>query len=279
MRLTLVLTPLILCVALLGCSQAAVQMTSGVAPSVDIMSDPIETTDLQGWLRETKNILASEKFEKNLLKSGKVYSKIWFSSSDKIQTPETVLKSVKLTNSQKPSLWWVPTKLEVAGRAYRDNTQDDGINGNAWALAGFLKYTSSNEAIGVITLGREHLMRYRSADVVEKSCAINSLAHEISHTLSYKPKEFWSFFTDTGEKYGRPKGMMQASYFIGTVAQCTFLQNAKRIGEADLDACVETFGDPTYQTGSPLEDTPFASSACDNFSGTRPVTITGRDTP
>jgi len=52
------------------------------------------------------------------------------------------------------------------------------------AGAGPFPENASPALTGEIALGRLHFARYTRGDAVEKSCALNTMTHEIGHTLS-----------------------------------------------------------------------------------------------
>lgn len=107
---------------------------------------------------------------------------------------------------------------------------------------------------------------FQSQDIVERSCAINTAAHEYAHTISTMPVRYDAAFTDTNDRQElipnrRNPGTPVASYLIGTVAQCTWLQDQGRVGAGGLQACVQTFGVAAMN----LE-------RCRSFAGGQPVT-------
>ena len=72
-------------------------------------------------------------------------------------------------------------------------------------------------------------------------------------------------FTDTNETERRIADRRHpdtpvASYLIGSVAQCTWLERQGRIGRADIPACVETFGVAAFNW-----------ERCGQFAGGEPV--------
>lgn len=98
-----------------------------------------------------------------------------------------------------------------------------------------------------ILLRREVLAAFGSPDVVVRSCAVNVAAHELSHTISTTPFVYRTAFTDTNERQSQINGRRDrstpvASYLVGTVAQCSWLQMRGRIGAGEVAACVEVFG-------------------------------------
>jgi len=98
-----------------------------------------------------------------------------------------------------------------------------------------------------VLITRGVLQSFASTDPVVRSCAINVAAHEYAHTISLTPVGYRVAFTDTNETDReiadrRHPGTPVASYLIGAVAQCTWLQTQGRIERANVPACVETFG-------------------------------------
>lgn len=113
-----------------------------------------------------------------------------------------------------------------------------------YAAGGGVGYITQD---GEIHLPPDVVVNWRSADPVQRSCAINTLAHEIAHTVSVSPLVFTAGFTDTSltERVipgRRPGAGPVASYLIGSAAQCAWLERQGRIARADLAACVEVFG-------------------------------------
>ncbi|MBA4792322.1 MAG: hypothetical protein H2041_01505 [Phenylobacterium sp.] len=100
---------------------------------------------------------------------------------------------------------------------------------------------------GEIHLPPEVAAQWRAEDPVVRSCALNTLAHEIAHTVSVSPFVFTPAFTDTSLDAPtipgrRPGESPIGSYLIGSAAQCAWLARQGRIEDAELGACVEVFG-------------------------------------
>ncbi|WP_427454545.1 hypothetical protein [Litorimonas sp. WD9-15] len=211
---------------------------------------------LQNWIETTTSTLTSAPFENNLSRVAERYPQVWVSRTrDAMQTAE--LRDVlHADDSLFPSLWWPKTSVVLRG----DETTDLARTG------------ADTETKGEIEIGRMHYRRYTEGDMVERSCAINTLAHEISHTLSDRADEFWMHFLDTAARDNAPPNMYQASYLVGTVAQCTWLQEQERVAENEFFDCLLTFSDPS--SGSR-----FRSRACNDFPNDKPVTPEGRLDP
>jgi len=117
-----------------------------------------------------------------------------------------------------------------------------------------------------LLITRSVLRAFESDDPVMRSCAINVAAHEYAHTISLTPMGYRVAFTDTGESERRiadrrHPGTPVASYLIGSVAQCSWLERQGRIGRADIPGCVETFGVAAFNW-----------KRCGQFAGGEPVT-------
>jgi hypothetical protein len=134
-----------------------------------------------------------------------------------------------------------------------------------YAAGGGLGYVSQD---GEIHLPPDVLADWTADDLVRRSCAINTLAHEIAHTISISPFVFTPAFTDTrlGERaIPRRDGgdSPVASYLIGSAAQCAWLQQQGRIEASDVRACIEVFGTrgfndrcAAFALGEPVRERP-----------------------
>tara|TARA_R100000406_G_scaffold81541_1_gene63340 strand:- start:139 stop:975 length:837 start_codon:yes stop_codon:yes gene_type:complete len=128
------------------------------------------------------------------------------------------------------------------------------VPSNGWAETG------GSEGNVQISVSPALLNRYRSRDVVMRACAINTMAHEISHTISRSPTRYYYAFTDTG--VGREaRRTPPASYLTGDIALCLHLIDEGRIGEEDLRQCVSVWYRPKG----------FQSKRCDDFPGDTPI--------
>jgi len=117
---------------------------------------------------------------------------------------------------------------------------------------------------GEIHLPPEVVVQWRARDPVVRSCALNTLAHEIAHTVSVSPFVFTPAFTDTSLDAPtipgrRPGESPIGSYLIGSAAQCAWLAREGRIEEAELSACVDVFGTSGF------------NDRCAAFAGGEPV--------
>ena len=101
----------------------------------------------------------------------------------------------------------------------------------------------------VIRLNPALLKHWQSADPVERGCAVNTMAHEITHTLTRRTDKFFFAFTDTG--VGREaRATAPASYFSGNLALCSYLVDQGRIAEDDIGRCMKVWYRPEgFQAG------------------------------
>ncbi|MEO1044609.1 MAG: hypothetical protein AAFX04_04135 [Pseudomonadota bacterium] len=111
------------------------------------------------------------------------------------------------------------------------------------------------------------LAQWASEDVVERSCAINTIAHETSHTLVDEDGAIVMIDEGADAFYSRRKGTT-GSYVMGGLAQCTWLQLQGRVTEDEVPACVATF---YHAPVWPWDRGSFASNRCDDFPDDTPI--------
>jgi len=94
--------------------------------------------------------------------------------------------------------------------------------------------------------------RWKSTSTHAKACAINTIAHEWAHTISEPGKPVTNpLFEDGGYRLARlTEQWAFASYFIGAVAQCTYLAQQKDPLAEDLDKCLEHVGTTAFNANS-----------------------------
>lgn len=229
---------------------------------------------LEAWIAETVTLLTSPEFEANLLLASETYPQVWISKARDVIPSRKLIALLHTRDSSIPALWWPRTSVVIKGKRADRSPDRTGFGFDALrtAAAGPYPAGQGRTETGEIELGRLHFARYTQGDAVEKSCAINTMAHEISHTLSDKRGQFWMHILDTGEDARAPRGMYEASYFIGTVAQCTYLESVGRMTPDGFDACLLTFSDPA-------KGSRFKSRACDDFPDDTPIHPDGRIKP
>lgn len=223
------------------------------------------------WIGEATALMQSPAFEANFLKASQLYPQVFVSKKEDLVASETVLARLKTQDPRLPDLWWPESFVVLTGEpALRSpDLKAFGFEASRKAGAGPMP---DNPRAGRIELGRLHFARYTQGNVVEKSCALNTMVHEISHTLSERPDQFWMHILDSEENVTAPGGTFEASYFIGSLAQCTYLQASGHVLEASFQDCLMTFSDPRFGSR-------FKSLACDDFPNSKPITPQGRINP
>ena len=215
-----------------------------------------EMKSVETLATEARNLIASKKFHENLMSLDSVYDEIWLRQTLNFRTKAEFSKLLKLNDAQNDEIRWVPTSYELKGKAIRRDN-DIGFRhrrNDRWAGAGAKGYDSQNRELGRIYLGRLHLARYTIGNEFERSCAINTMAHEIGHTLSQSSSGYVEYLRDDTNSVQNSKGRPMGSYLVGALAQCTWLQNRGRINSTQVNACVETF-----------RQQPFPTTRCNNF--------------
>ena len=197
-------------------------------------ASPAEAEALGQLMEEAYATLRSEAFQQNLRGLAGRYPVIYARNGRQDATADQLADYVAL----KPlgSRFVNPDVILVGG------TDPDALHFLAFAGQGPGEGRYSD-----IVLGRFVMAHWRSGDPVRRSCAINVAAHEYAHTISTNPFVYEPAFTDTQLGQDRIANRKDrttpvASYLIGAVAQCTWLQGQGRIGRSDVPACVAAFG-------------------------------------
>jgi len=248
---------------------------AGIRPHIVLGDIPEnEKAAVEFWIEETISLLQSPDFETNFMRASLLYPEIYVSESQDVIPSVKLLERLHTKDRRRKSLWWPKTTVILRGETptRAPDRQSFGFEANRTAITRPIRIGEAAAKTGQIELGRLHFARYVYGDPVERSCALNTMAHEISHTLSEKKNRFWMHILDSQEHVTPPAGVYEAGYFIGTIAQCTYLQTISRISEKAFEACLLTFSNP--ETGSR-----FKSSACDDFPKSKPVTPSGRLIP
>lgn len=232
---------------------------------------PADAVTVNRWIEEAISVMQSPEFETNFQHASQIYPKLFVSQKEDLVPSDTVLARLRTQDRRKPNLWWPESFVTLTGTPATRSPDRQGFGFEASRKAGAGPMPGQDK-IGRIELGRLHFARYTEGDVVEKSCALNTIVHEISHTLSDRPNQFWMHILDSEENVTAPRGHFEASYFIGAIAQCTYLESAGRITKAGFHDCLMTFSNPA--SGSR-----FKSLACDDFPDGKPITPQGRLIP
>lgn len=242
-------------------SVAASERLKGIHPDIVVGEvSPKDADALSQWIEEAVALFQSPKFETNFMRASSLFPEVYVSKSQDIILTSLLLQRLKTDDPYLSALWWPKTYVVLNGEtAVRsENRRGFGFEALRNAGAGPFPVGEIGTATGEIELGRLHFARYTQGDTVEKSCAMNTMVHEISHTLSDRPDIFWMHVLDTEEDVTPPRGIFEASYFVGIIAQCTYLEDVGRIDPSGFEACIRTFSDPASASR-------FRSIACDDF--------------
>jgi hypothetical protein len=215
-----------------------IKAADSTGPGLQVASGtpPADRGDLQRWIDESRAVLTSSAFADNLRSLAADYSEIWLSPRLQYASPSELADRLA---GKGDGYRFVSTPVTLTGDA-RDDTAHAGYAGVG---------PDGRTGLSSMTLGRLHLSRYRSSDLVEKSCAINTMVHETSHTLTNTSPAFLHAIEDTGNAAAPANSTAPlASYLIGAVAQCTYLQQRGRVTAGGLRACVAVFGTNNYNS-------------------------------
>ena len=202
---------------------------------VDGGASDAERAAARELLDDAYRVLRSETFRRNLLVLERSYPDVYASRA----AGEIPLRQIAaLVASDAWGSRYAPLQVDLVGGDAPDDPERE--------LAAAGGYLDAGVYAGM-TLGRAHLVQYRSEDPVERSCAVNVAAHELAHTISTTPFFFTNAFTDTRPSEAAIPGRENAttpvgSYFIGAVAQCTWLEERGRIPPGGIQPCLQVFG-------------------------------------
>ncbi|HEX6373334.1 MAG TPA: hypothetical protein VF006_30705 [Longimicrobium sp.] len=192
---------------------------------------------VQELVDATLRIITSDDFSENLGRLDGRTSRLWLSPYGESMSSEDVARVYR---------------GEVSGvRHVRTEVGFDPDNSTP--VQGFYYQPTFHSRI---TLTPDVLRRWSSGSLKQQSCAINTMAHEISHTFSTSPTSGEWIIADKGKGvwpslfYGA-----LASYTIGSVAQCTMLLEHEPQYDS-LAACLVEWGTDRFN-----------SWGCDNAEG------------
>ena len=233
----------------------ALGTTALLGQTFDIRPARPEHEALRAWIDEVTALLGSDALASNLKVLDATYGKVELTTGKTVAKPSELTQLLRRQAPAYPQLAYTPTVVVLTGSGVPDPSWDSGYGNTENASASVMPVNYRNPVLRM-AMGRVHLDRYLHGNQVERSCAINTMAHEITHTLTDKPgPPFTYFFTDDGP----PGSTAVATLLIGAAAQCTFLRNAGRITtDAQLTSCVAKFG--TVQ--------PFQSNSCNDYADT-----------
>jgi hypothetical protein len=176
----------------------------------------------------TLQVITSERFARNLAGLGQPYQRIWLSASGETMSPEEVARIYMGRHS-------TVRPVPIVIRIQEQDTPGQIFNGDS-------PLTST------IYLPPYVLERWRGDSFERRSCAVNSVAHEVAHAFSQNPSEAEYIFADGGKGWFMSHfyGPL-ASYTIGSVAQCTMLEEANQLPNG-FAACLRTWGTKEFNS-------------------------------
>jgi hypothetical protein len=179
----------------------------------------------------TLQVITSERFARNLAGLGKPYQRIWLSPFGETMSPAGI---AQIYLGRHSTVRPVPIVIKIQeqdtpGQAFNDDSP-----------------STSTIYLPPYVLNR----RWRSNTLEQRSCAVNSLAHEIAHAFSQSPTDGVYIFADGGKGWFMSHfyGPL-ASYTIGTVAQCTMLEQADELSDG-FAACLRRWGTKEFRSGA-----------------------------
>lgn len=204
------------------------------------VATPGEETSLNALLADAYSTLRSDAFRTNLRALSFDHRTIFFRVDGDGSTSAPVkngsVDDLVDVIDEKISFRYVPVPVGLVGGS-----------DYYFALSGI----TGDGITASFTLGRGNLGNWRSSDSVTRSCAINTVAHEMSHLISSNPAAF-SLETQPLKDVNAAKRSGSdaiASYLVGTVAQCTWLQQQGYTPKVDLKSCVAVFGHRGFNGG------------------------------
>jgi hypothetical protein len=92
------------------------------------------------------------------------------------------------------------------------------------------------------------MRRWRSSSIEAKACAVNTIAHEWTHTVQSAAGTGLFAYVDKGHATAKTP---LVSYTLGAIAQCAYLKsNASNGSEIDMQTCVNAVGTTTFNASS-----------------------------
>jgi hypothetical protein len=150
---------------------------------------------------------------------------LWLSPSEGTMPPREVVNAFL---GRRPSMGPLPTVADLSRGVFGPRTPVADLYGRPVSSA-------------KITLTKWELRRWRSGTPEGRSCAVNSAAHEIAHTIWNSADGGEQMFVDGDRKIATRHNRPLVSYMVGTVAQCTMLEKQGALG-GPFAACVEKWG-------------------------------------
>jgi hypothetical protein len=207
-------------------------------PKIDVSDkwSVSERRDMRALVDTSIAIMMEPRFSEYATSLVDEYPKVWFSET--LRYGDSRLVGSYVQSPPEPARY-LPATVRPSYR---------------WAI------TSGRKGNININVNRELLKRWMSTDPVMRACAVNTMSHEISHTISRSSERYLPAFTDT-DVGQEARETPPASYLTGNIALCSYLINEGRINKSALKSCVAIW----YKPGG------FQNKRCDDFPGNAAV--------
>ncbi|HEY0116307.1 MAG TPA: hypothetical protein VGB54_11340, partial [Allosphingosinicella sp.] len=173
------------CLALAASILAAPPVRAQPVMTIGGVANAREEAELRQWFNATTAVLRSPQFAANLRSLGAVYPHIFHDGGRNAPRYVTVNDLATMLEGR-GGFRYVPVAVALSG--------GENLSGGLTGWTGFTE--ADNSQGGSMTVYRGDLRRWRSNDRVERSCAINTLAHEITHTIASDARLYIQAVTD-----------------------------------------------------------------------------------
>jgi hypothetical protein len=219
-----------------------------------LIGDKGKSQCAQNLIRATEQVLHSDSFRKNFLKYAPMLDK---ARSGTPLSPKDVFAGYFGTDV----LGGGPGPLPVMLVLDRKDACSDALrakkltNKNVPAVTDLFRCGDH----ALVQIHEYVIMRWysdgKTAPTVSKACAINTIAHELTHTVLKRVEPLGQLYTDDGHD-DLKKTTYLVSYSTGAIAQCTYMQDKALIAgnTAALDKCVETWGTTDFLVSNECTD-------------------------
>lgn len=177
--------------------------------SEPLMADPETRASVEELLEETRKVITSARFRASLAAYGEPDSLLMSPTGDYEDGKTVVASYLGLLEQRRP----VPVKI---------------LGGYDSDVAVARTVTCDGGTRAVIQIGPALLKRWKRGTSLSKSCAINTLAHELTHTvMDFGKSEAWQPYNDHGDAWSWLLGGQRlVPYTVGSIAQCTYLEQS-----------------------------------------------------
>lgn len=202
---------------------------------VGAVANETERAQFAALIAEAQRTMRSRRFRDNMLSLSDAYPRIHFRTHPNgamlvLGSPSELMT---VLDAADPAYRYIRTPFSLTGQSNEYSPVNAGREGS--------DVDADGVARGSGTIARGHLWNWNHSNPVIRSCAINTVAHEISHTVVIDPATYRYAFSDF-DRFSTSAPTPSASYLIGSVAQCTWLQEQGRIGAGELRTCLAVFG-------------------------------------